>query len=160
MYLADDQIIGVYPNGGFQPEKNTTRAEAAKMLALALDLPIQDVSSGYKDVPSKHWAKDYIAAVSKAGLFNGNPDGTFAPNDVLKRAEMAKVISIAYDLDANSKNHFSDVKAGHWAKGYISGLYENGITTGFPDETFRPGASTTRAEYSVFLARAMNEDFR
>ncbi|MBD8013380.1 Ig-like domain-containing protein [Planococcus wigleyi] len=160
MYLADDQIIGGYPNGGFQPEKNTTRAEAAKMLALALDLPIVETSSGYKDVSSKHWAKDYIAAVSKAGLFNGNPDGTFAPNAVLKRAEMAKVISIAYGLNASNKNHFKDVKAGHWAKGYISGLYENGITTGFPDKTFRPGASTTRAEYSVFLARALNEDFR
>ncbi|MBD8013381.1 Ig-like domain-containing protein, partial [Planococcus wigleyi] len=160
MYLADDQIIGGYPNGGFQPEKNTTRAEAAKMLALALDLPIVETSSGYKDVSGKHWAKDYIAAVSKAGLFNGNPDGTFAPNDVLKRAEMAKVISIAYDLNSSNKNHFNDVKAGHWAKGYISGLYENGITTGFPDKTFRPGASTTRAEYSVFLARALNEDFR
>ncbi|MDQ0428407.1 hypothetical protein QOZ98_001233 [Planomicrobium stackebrandtii] len=39
-------------------------------------------------------------------------------------------------------------------------LYGNGITTGYPSETFQPGASTTRAEYSVFLARAMNEDFR
>ncbi|TWT07053.1 S8 family serine peptidase [Planococcus sp. CPCC 101016] len=160
MYLADDQIIGGYPDGGFQPEKNTTRAEAAKMLALALDLKIEDVSSGYKDVPDKHWGKNYIAAVSKAGLFTGNPDGTFAPNDVLKRAEMAKVISIAYELKASDKNHFSDVKSGYWAKGYISGLYENGITTGYPDKTFHPLEPTTRAEYSVFLARAMNEGFR
>jgi len=160
MYLADDQIIGGYPNGDFQPEKNTTRAEAAKMLALALDLPIKDVPSSYKDVSSKHWAKDYIAAVSKAGLFNGNTDGTFAPSEVLKRSEMAKIISIAYKLNSSDVNHFSDVKAGHWAKGYISGLYENGVTTGYPDKTFHPGEPTTRAEYSVFLARAMNADFR
>ncbi|MDQ0428794.1 hypothetical protein QOZ98_001621, partial [Planomicrobium stackebrandtii] len=160
MYLGDDQIIGGYPNGGFQPDKDTTRAEAAKMLALALDLPIVDVSSGYKDVPNKHWGKNYIAAVSKAGLFTGNPDGTFAPNDVLKRSEMAKVISIAYELKSSKANHFSDVRSGHWAKGFISDLYENGITTGYPDETFHPGEPTTRAEYSVFLARAMNPEFR
>ncbi|WP_156851295.1 Ig-like domain-containing protein [Planococcus donghaensis] len=160
MYLADEKIIGGYPDGGFQPEKNTTRAEAAKMLAIALDLPIEDVPSGYKDVSDKHWGKNYIAAVSKAGLFTGNPDGTFAPNDGLKRAEMAKIISIAYELDASDKNHFSDVKAGHWSKGYISGLFENGITTGYPDKTFQPGEPTTRAEYSVFLARAKNEEFR
>ncbi|WP_142826223.1 S-layer homology domain-containing protein [Planococcus soli] len=42
----------------------------------------------------------------------------------------------------------------------MSDLYENGVTTGYPDKTFRPSGSTTRAEYSVFLARAMNEDFR
>ena len=160
MYLGDDQIIGGYPNGGFQPEKNTTRAEAAKMLAIALDLPVPSVSSGYKDVPSKHWAKDYVAAVSKAGLFNGNPDGTFAPDKILKRSEMAKIISIAYNLKASDKNHFNDVKSGYWAKGFISGLYENGITTGYPDKTFRGEEPTTRAEYSVFLARALNKDFR
>ena len=160
MYLADEKIIGGYPNGTFQPEKNTTRAEAAKMLAIALDLPIEDVSSGYKDVTNKHWGKNYIAAASKAGLFTGNPDGTFAPNDGLKRAEMAKIISIAYELKSSNKNHFSDVKSGHWSKGYISGLFENGITTGYPDKTFRPGEPTTRAEFSVFLARAKNEQFR
>lgn len=160
MYLADDQIIGGYPNGDFQPEKNTTRAEAAKILALALDLPIINASSNYKDVSSKHWAKDYIAAVSKAGLFNGNPDGTFGPENVLKRAEMAKIISIAYQLNAAGTNYFKDVKTDYWAQDFIAGLYENGITTGYPDQTFRPSAPTTRAEYSVFLARALNEDFR
>lgn len=160
MYLADGMIIGGYPNGSFQPEKNTTRAEAAKMLALALELPIESAAAGYKDVSSKHWAKDYIAAVSKAGLFNGNPDGTFEPDDMLTRAEMAKVISIAYGLEASSVNPFKDVKNGHWAKGYISGLYENGITTGYSDRTFLPEKPTTRAEYSVFLARALNKDFR
>ncbi|PKH10193.1 Ig-like domain-containing protein [Planomicrobium sp. MB-3u-38] len=160
MYLADDQIIGGYPNGEFQSEKKTTRAEAAKMLVLALDLPLNDVSSGYKDVTSKHWAKNYIAAASKAGLFNGNPDGTFAPDKTLKRSEMAKIISIAYDFKASGQNHFTDVKSGYWAKGYISGLYDNGITTGYPDDTFRAEESTTRAEFSVFLARALNSEFR
>ena len=160
MYLGDDQIIGGYPNGKFEPEKNTTRAEAAKMLSLALDLPVPDTSSGYKDVTNKHWAKNYVAAVSKAGLFNGNPDGTFAPDKILKRSEMAKIISIAYELKASESNHFNDVKSGYWAKGYISGLFENGITTGYPDKTFRAEEPTTRAEYSVFLARALNENFR
>ncbi|MBF6633619.1 MAG: S-layer homology domain-containing protein, partial [Planococcus sp. (in: Bacteria)] len=31
---------------------------------------------------------------------------------------------------------------------------------GFPDGTFRPNSATTRAEFSVFLARALNKDFR
>lgn len=160
VYLAGKQIITGYPNGNFQPNKNTTRSEAAKMLAIALNLPIKDVSSGYKDVKANYWAKNYIAAVSKAGLFNGNPDGTFAPNDVLKRSEMAKVISIAYNLNVRGNNYFSDVKNNHWAKSYISGLYESRVTTGFPDKTYRPEEPTTRSEYSAFLARAMNEKFR
>ncbi|XKE94012.1 Ig-like domain-containing protein [Metaplanococcus flavidus] len=160
MYLGDEQIIGGYPNGKFDPEKNTSRAEAAKMLVTALDLPVPIVSSSYKDVSSKHWAKDYIAAATKAGLFNGNPDGTFAPDKTLKRSEMAKIISLAYEFKASGESHFKDVKSGYWASGYISGLYENGITTGYSDKTFRAEQSTTRAEFSVFLARALNKDFR
>ncbi|MGB6406557.1 MAG: S-layer homology domain-containing protein [Planococcus donghaensis] len=73
---------------------------------------------------------------------------------------MAKVISISYTLKSSDANHFSDIKNGYWAKGYISGLFENGITTGYPDKTFHPEEPTTRAEYSVFLARAMNKEFR
>ncbi|QKX49543.1 S8 family serine peptidase [Planococcus glaciei] len=160
MYLADGRIIGGYPDGSFQPEKKTTRAEAAKMLALALELPLKDAASGYRDVSGKHWAKNYIAAVSKAGLFNGNPDGTFEPDDMLTRAEMAKVISIAYGLEASKADHFKDVKPKHWAKGYISGLFEQGITTGYAGGTFHPEEPTTRAEYSVFLARALDKGFR
>lgn len=160
MYLGDDRIIGGYPTGEFQPERNATRAEAAKMLAIALNLPVPVATSAYKDVHSSHWAKDYIAAASKAGFFNGNPDGTFAPDKVLKRAEMAKIISVAYAFKASDTSYFTDVKSGYWAKGYISGLYENGITTGYPDKTFHPEEATTRAEFSVFLARALNKEFR
>ncbi|WP_308786577.1 S-layer homology domain-containing protein [Planomicrobium stackebrandtii] len=63
-------------------------------------------------------------------------------------------------MKSSKTDYFSDIKTRHCAGGYILDLYGNGITTGYPSETFQPGASTTRAEYSVFLARAMNEDFR
>lgn len=160
MYLAMKNIISGYPDGSFQPNKSVTRAEAAKMLTIALNLPIDEGKSNYRDVTSNHWAKNYIAAVSKAGLFKGHPNGTFAPDDKLTRAEMAKVVSIAYKLEGSKMNYFKDVKTTHWAKEYISKLYENGITTGFPDKTFRPEESTKRSEYSVFLTRSLNKDFR
>lgn len=160
MFLADASIIGGYPDGTFQPNRQTTRAEAARMLASALELDIIDTASIYRDVASSHWANDYIVAATKAGIFTGNPDGTFNPNGKLTRAEMAVLLSTAYALSAENPAHFGDVKASHWANGAIAAMFENDLTVGYPDGTYRPSNPTTRAEFSMFLAKALNPSFR
>ncbi len=47
----------------------------------------------------------------------------------------------------------SDVK-GHWAQGSVNNLIEQGILNGYPDGTFRPDQSITRAELAKTLAVA------
>jgi len=49
---------------------------------------------------------------------------------------------------------FSDVSSDHWAFDYIQKLRESGITTGYPDGTYKPENNVTRAEMAAFLARA------
>lgn len=48
---------------------------------------------------------------------------------------------------------FSDAK-GHWAEAFILGLVSRGIVSGFPDGTFKPQDSLTRAQYAAMLAKA------
>jgi hypothetical protein len=48
---------------------------------------------------------------------------------------------------------FTDIK-GHWARENITYLYFKGITGGFPDGTFRPNATVTRAQLAAMLVRA------
>jgi hypothetical protein len=50
---------------------------------------------------------------------------------------------------------FPDVAPGFWAFQEIEALAASGITTGFPDGTFRPTATVTRAQMATFLARAL-----
>jgi hypothetical protein len=50
---------------------------------------------------------------------------------------------------------FPDVSASFWAFQEIEALAASGITTGFPDGTFRPTAPVTRAQMAAFLARAL-----
>jgi len=50
---------------------------------------------------------------------------------------------------------FPDVPTGHWAFQYVEALAASGITTGFPDGTFRPTEPTTRAQMATFLSRAL-----
>ena len=50
---------------------------------------------------------------------------------------------------------FSDVGTGYWAYQAIEAMASSGITTGFPDGTFRPENTVTRAQMATFLARAL-----
>lgn len=50
---------------------------------------------------------------------------------------------------------FPDI-AGHWAKDFIEGLASRDIIKGFPDGTFKPNNSLTRAEYAALLAKAFD----
>ena len=45
---------------------------------------------------------------------------------------------------------FTDTE-GHWAETYICWLFDNGISAGFPDGTFRPADYVNRAQMAVFL---------
>ncbi len=49
---------------------------------------------------------------------------------------------------------FSDVPADHPYYDSIEWAVENGITTGYPDGTYRPDDTVTRGEMAVFLKRA------
>jgi hypothetical protein len=50
---------------------------------------------------------------------------------------------------------FPDVNPGFWAFQEIEALAASGITTGFPDGTYRPTEPVTRAQMATFLARAL-----
>jgi len=58
-------------------------------------------------------------------------------------------------VTVNLRNRtFTDVPCPHWARMFIESLAVAGITSGFPDGTFRPDFSVNRAQMVVFLARS------
>lgn len=157
-YLASGNIIGGFPDGTFKPNQTLTRAEVSAMLVNQLGL--NQESANFPDVSSSHWANSFIGAVVSEGIMSGYPDGTFKPNNPMTRAEVSSVISSAYNMVQSSINSpFSDVGQSHWAFSSIMSLVDNYITSGYPDGTFKPNNSVTRAEFSVFIAKAINPQF-
>lgn len=70
-------------------------------------------------------------------------------------------VSGDYFLDSSSlitsyEPFFSDVPDTHWAFEYVQRIYQEGITTGYPDGTFRPGNQVTRAEMAAFIDRTID----
>lgn len=45
---------------------------------------------------------------------------------------------------------------GHWAQAFIDGLVDMGMISGFPDGSFKPDDSLTRAQYAALLAKAFD----
>ncbi|MGG4093635.1 Ig-like domain-containing protein [Paenibacillus lautus] len=56
--------------------------------------------------------------------------------------------------DPTTEISFTDI-SGHWAEVSIKEAVREGIVTGYPDETFKPGNTVTRAEFSVMLMNAL-----
>ncbi|CAI6079912.1 hypothetical protein PAECIP112173_02744 [Paenibacillus sp. JJ-100] len=57
-------------------------------------------------------------------------------------------------VELPSVQSYSDT-IGHWAEEGIKQASREGIITGYPDGTFRPGNNVTRAEFSVMLMSAL-----
>ena len=113
----------------------------------------------FSDVPVDHWAYDWIEDLYNAGLTSGYPDGTYRPGSPVTRAEMAVFLlkgmnTGTYSPPSPDGSHpFGDI-AGHWAEDWMEELYDVGLTSGYPDGTYRPQNEVTRAEMAVFLLRA------
>lgn len=81
---------------------------------------------------------------------NGMPNGTFAPDKYVTRAEIATMISkLLVEENGNIDAKFADDDM--WAKNSIEKLASLGYINGYSDRTFRPNNNLTRAELAKIL---------
>ena len=96
-------------------------------------------------------------------IINGNDDGTFAPDRVVSRAEMAKMITVALNggvdpvLGVKTTPTYTDIK-GHWAEKYIEYCSGLGIISGRGNGTFDPAGTVTGTEAAKMMLVAMGYD--
>lgn len=155
--FTESEVIHGYEDGTFRPNQPVTRAQAAVILAGALELDTKNVTVDYKDVKKDSSAYTKIAAVTKAGIMQGS-NGKFKPNKPLTRAQMAIVLTNAFDLEGDNSSSFKDVAKDFYAYEHIDAIFANEITAGYENGTFKPNKPTTRAHFAAFLARAIDED--
>ena len=112
-------------------------------------------SSIFSDLAG-HWTADFVAALVKKGVISGFPDGTFAPNAPINRAQYAAIIAQSFQLPPrNSSNQFTDVNPSFWAASAIFKAAEMGFISGFPDGTFRAGQNLTKVQAIVSLVNGL-----
>jgi hypothetical protein len=148
-----------YPDETYRPNNSVTRAEIAVLLLKAINGPGYNppaVNATFSDTDN-HWAKNWIEALKTSGITSGYPDGTYRPENSVSRAEISifllKAINGPGYNPPIANATFSDTDS-HWAKNWIEALKASGITSGYPDGTFRPENSVNRAEIAAFIINA------
>ena len=152
-------IIG-YADDTVRPENNITRAEVATIFFRLLSDDSRAYywtqKNDYSDVSRGDWFNNAVSTLSNAGIITGYPDGTFRPNAPITRAEFAAIAARFSDTVYSGKNTFSDVPSTHWAARCIALAEHLGWVSGYPDGTFRPDKSITRAEAMTLINRVLD----
>ncbi|MFA4133844.1 MULTISPECIES: S-layer homology domain-containing protein [unclassified Brevibacillus] len=148
-----------YPTGNFDPNRQVTRAEMAMILVNTGMVKTTSASGMFMDVADQHWAADAIRRANEAGLMNGYANGTFNPGGGITRAEMATIVYKYLGLNGDGMpNNFYDVPADHWATQIIAAVSKDGYLAGYPDGTFHPQKTLTRAETVTIINRLLNHE--
>lgn len=150
--LRNKQIISGYQDNTFKPNLSVRRDHVAVLFSRSITLNKTYEFRQFLDVPQSYIFFEEIKKTQQAGIFSGS-GGLFKPQQNLTRAEMAKILVLAFNLQGTGEHPFKDITDKHWANEYIRILYVNGITLG-ADGKYMPDDFVTRAQYSVFLSRA------
>ena len=151
-YLVTNEISDGLANGTFGTHESIKRADAAIWVVRALGYEnIKAPDSGFTDVPDR--AENAVNVLKDLEIINGKTETNFGSHDSLTRAEMAKIIANAYDLQTEGKKHpFKDVSPTF--TDYVQAVYHAGITVGKGNTTYGSSDPTKRGEFAVFLVKA------
>lgn len=99
-----------------------------------------------------HWAAGYITDLHSKSIVNGNPDGSFAPDRTISRAEFTAISIRAIGAEATDYcGEFADVASSDWFARELQTAVNLSIIS--KDTHFRPNDSITREEMSKILTQ-------
>lgn len=173
--LAADGVLNT-STGTYRPADPANRAEMAKLVVEAFDLPLEnpDVAT-FKDVPkmmadgSSNWAYTYIETAAKHAIVGGYKDetgmltGYYGPSDPVTREQAMKMLVLGAPLTTNTKGgpHFTDVPASRWSYEMVETGYNWMVVDGYPGTTlFKPENNINRAEIAKMVANSMDPQQR
>lgn len=144
-----------YMDGTFRPDDNMTRAEAAQMFYNLLNDKDVAITVSFSDVASDAWYAEAVNTLASLGMITGVGDNKYEPDRSITRAEFTAIAMRFADLATGGENVFSDVAEDAWYHDYVVGSIQYGWITGYPDGTFRPENTITRAEVTTIVNRML-----
>lgn len=159
-------IVEGRAEGSFVPNATVTRAEFTKMIVNTFGILDEAAQESFGDVGDNDWFKPYVASAVKAGLINGRADGSFDPNGLITRAEMATIAARALTQVNGVSNtvsvdsvlqRFSDTnQVAASLKADVALAVDLGIIIGDAGK-LNPKGNSTRAQAAVVIYRLLNQ---
>ena len=160
--LSERDIFNGYEDGSFRPDMGITREEIAVAMTRALGLETKAKRAPYANFSDSsyisEWATDAVNMMVKVGIFTGYDDGLYRPQQIITREQLVAVVMRMFsdDIDRATLGYQDKNDIGEWSKAYVKQATELGIVGGYPDGTFRPVNSITRAEAAKILYTFMH----
>jgi hypothetical protein len=131
--------------------KNRFRLETVAYRQYAIlryDMPYRDIGHVNKQT------RQAIERLSRLQLLEGKSESRFAPDDVMTRAQFAKMITLVFGLQREPySDSFADVHAGQWHADYVAAAHKAGIIQGY-NGRFAPDEAVSREQMAVMMMRA------
>lgn len=159
-YMAEHELMSGTTAGVFSPNEYTSRAMLVTVLWRQAGKPAAEQTADFSDIAANTWYSDALNWTTEKHIINGYPDGTFHPNALITREEVAAILwRIADEPEAAAVNPFSDqnrispyaLQAVNWAK-------SAGIISGKEGNAFDPTGTATRAETAAILYRSATQN--
>lgn len=149
----------------FCPNDNVTRAEFAKILVNAFNIPATAVNGAtFTDVSTSHWASQFVETAYAKGVVTGYDNGAFDPDAYVTRQDMAVMIlraaeSMGYSFEAKAEAvTFTDAaNIASYAKTAIETLQKAGVANGVGDGNYEPLSTSTRAQACQMIYNVFNK---
>lgn len=128
----------------------------------ALTQPVSVVVMDRNRVVYAAWEKtdvpEWLNGDDHYAYIVGYPDGMVHPEANITRAEVATIFfrllrNEIREQNLTRINAFSDVGEGMWFNAAVSTMAKLNVVNGYPDGTFRPNETITRAEFAAIAAR-------
>jgi hypothetical protein len=110
--------------------------------------------AAYADFPDTggHWAQAPIDRWAGYSVLGGYTDGTFAPDGLITRGELFKVLDVVFSYQKDGANIFSDLSETDWYYGHVLKLTGAGVLNG-SGGLVSANDSITREQAFAMLAR-------
>ncbi len=159
--LANDGVINGYPEGTYCPENSVTRGEFLKLILTAS--VGNDYFKNNEVADGEHWAINYAKYAEDNDLLMMGTSIDNLDNDI-SRLEMAVILArVAMkdgieDYEYEAKTKFSDTEGlPNGGSIYIKYIASLGLVNGYPDGTFGPDKTMTRAEVATVIDRFLDK---
>ncbi|WP_261131747.1 S-layer homology domain-containing protein [Bacillus sp. Marseille-Q3570] len=111
----------------------------------------------YKDVKENDWAYEAIQYMTTKGVIWGYTDGRYGYHDPVKRSQVVLMLTRNHIYSTPAELiYFKDIPIDDPLMINTAQLVHNNIIKGYPDGTFKPAQSMTRAEMAVMIVDAFN----
>ncbi|WP_432666302.1 S-layer homology domain-containing protein [Wukongibacter baidiensis] len=143
--LVQDNIISGYPDGNFYPDNQIKVSEFTKIIINSRGEVVENPNAG-------EWYIPYVNKAKELGIIVEGEFNTYDRN--ITRAEVCRMVVRALNESASDGNtsFIDDDKIPEEFKGYVKKAVELNIVNGYPDNSFKPDNTVTRAEASKIIA--------